>query len=369
MGAVDLNCELDQKIGQVRKLMQDKNLDAILLQRFSSMAWATCGADMHINTAASDGSAALLITSQERYVFTNNIEAPRLENEEGLASQEWKFKDSPWYENKNILAEFTERMKVGTDGLYAGGVDLSSELAWLRSQLTKDEVARFRTLGKLCGQTMDEAIRAVKPGMSEYKLAGLLAKSAESRGVQAVVNLIATDERIFNYRHPIPTAKKLQCYAMLILCGRKWGLICSITRMVHFGPLTDEIMKKSRAVAEIDAAMIAATRPRHTLADVLNVAVQGYDSFGFEGEWKKHHQGGLAGYEPREITATLTTRQLVACNQVYAWNPSITGSKSEDTILVGEEGNEILTEISGWPVKEIEIDGVAVKRPLILVKD
>ena len=52
--------------------------------------------------------------------------------------------------------------------------------------------------------------------------------------------------------------------------------------------------------------------------------------------------------------------------QAYAWNPSITGTKSEDTILVGKEINEILTEIEGWPLIKIEIEGRQVTRPAIL---
>ena len=369
MGVAGTKSEFDHKIEQIRALLQEKKLDAMLLQRFSSMAWVTCGADFHINTAASDGSASLLVTPQDLTVFTNNIEASRLEVEEGLGDQGWKFEVAPWYASENPLSHFMGNMKIGTDGLAAGGVNLADDITWLRSQLSQAEVDRFKNLGKQSGQIMDEAARAVRPGMTEYQIAALLSKSAESRGIQAVVNLVATDERIFKYRHPLPTDKKLDRYAMLILCGRKWGLICSITRLVHFGPLSDEIVKKSDAVAEIDAAMITATRPGKSLADILDTAIKGYDHSGFRGEWKKHHQGGLAGYEPREITATPDTRQMVACNQVYAWNPSITGSKSEDTFLVAEAGNEILTEIPGWPVKEIEIKGKIIKRPAILVKE
>ena len=52
---------------------------------------------------------------------------------------------------------------------------------------------------------MDAAIRKIKPGMSEYQIAANLGFEAQSRGVQAIVNLIAVDERIFMYRHPLPT--------------------------------------------------------------------------------------------------------------------------------------------------------------------
>ena len=38
--------------------------------------------------------------------------------------------------------------------------------------------AQFRQLSNLCAQAMDEAIRAVRPGMSEHTIAGLLASAA-----------------------------------------------------------------------------------------------------------------------------------------------------------------------------------------------
>ncbi len=56
----------------------------------------------------------------------------------------------------------------------------------------------------------------------------------------------------------------------------------------------------------------------------------------------------------------------VEIGQVYAWNPSITGTKSEDTILVGEDENEILTEIKGWPTYSVEVNRRIYQRPAIL---
>ncbi len=153
---------------------------------------------------------------------------------------------------------------------------------------------------------------------------------------------------------------------MLVLCGRKHGLICSITRLVHFGPLSDEIRKKQTTVAQIDAEMIAATRPGFTIGDVFRKAQSIYASTGFPDEWQLHHQGGSAGYAPREFTATPTSTQPILVGQAFAWNPSITGVKSEDTILVGEHSNEIITEMPGWPVIDVQVGDQVVKRPAIL---
>ena len=153
---------------------------------------------------------------------------------------------------------------------------------------------------------------------------------------------------------------------MLVLCGRKWGLVCSLTRLIHYGALPEQLRAKAAAVAQVDAHLIAATRPGRKLGEIFQAAVDAYAIAGFPDEWRLHHQGGLAGYVPREIVATPETQDEVSVGQVYAWNPSIAGTKSEDTILVGERDNEVLTVIPGWPTLSVEIEGQTIERPRIL---
>ena len=358
--------EFSEKQEKIQALLAEKGLDALLLKKVSSFAWATCGAASYVNAATTEGAAALLITPDHRYVISNNIEAPRLEQEEGLKEQGWTFVIGPWHQAEQHTAELSRGLRLGSDAPHDGAVDLSAAVAQLRANLAPEEGDRFRALGQLCAEAMNEAIRAVRPGQSEYEIAGLLALATESRGAQAIVNLIASDERVYAFRHPLPTGKKLDRYAMLVLCGRRWGLVCSLTRLVHFGPLPDELRRRAEATAQIDATLIAATRPGKTLAEVFEQGVAAYGASGFANEWQLHHQGGPAGYEPREVVATPSSPEVVSVGQVCAWNPSITGVKSEDTILIGEQNNEVLTEIPGWPVLEVAIAGQEIKRPAIL---
>jgi antitoxin VapB len=153
---------------------------------------------------------------------------------------------------------------------------------------------------------------------------------------------------------------------MLVLCGRRWGLVCSLTRLVHFGPLPDEVRRKAEAAAWVDATLIAATRPGRVLGEIFQQACAAYAAAGFPDEWQLHHQGGPAGYEPREFVAVPDSPEVVSLGQAYAWNPSITGAKSEDTILVGESGNEVLTAVQDWPSIPVTIDGLEIPRPAIL---
>lgn len=50
----------------------------------------------------------------------------------------------------------------------------------------------------------------------------------------------------------------------------------------------------------------------------------------------------------------------------YAWNPSITGVKSEDTFLLTAQGREMITETGGWPQLEVVVEGETIRRPDIL---
>ena len=75
-----------------------------------------------------------------------------------------------------------------------------------------------------------------------------------------------------------------------------------------------------------------------------------YAETGFAEEWQLHHQGGLAGYEPREILARPGENTLAAPRMAFAWNPSAPGVKSEDTFLLLPDGTkEIITRTPALP--------------------
>lgn len=358
--------EFYEKQRRIKALLECQKLDALLLRRASSFAWATCGAASQVNIADCYGKSQLLITKSKRFLITDSIEAPRLIQEEKLTDQGWEIIASDWYDPEEPVCRLTKGFKLGCDSSFSGAVDLSSNLADMRANLTAPEVKRFKKLAQYCAQAMEATIRSVRPGQSEYAIAAKLAQESQKRGVQAIINLVGTDERIYALRHPLPTSKKLERYAMLVLCGRKWGLICSLTRYVHFGPLPDHLKEKSEAVAKIDACLMANTQPVKQMGEVFKQAIAAYAETGYPEEWRFHHQGGLAGYEPREVLATPISEEVISEGQVYSWNPSITGTKSEDTILVTDQGCQILTAIKDWPTIPIEMHGQTFLRPAIL---
>ncbi len=278
--------ELETKIARVQALLSVRGLEALLIQKVTNFAWITCGVSSFVNTADNLGIISLLITPDGRFLIMDNIEEPRLRQEQTLESQGWTFIVSPWYEKNDTISQLTQGLRLGADNKNIGATDLSTELIHLRMNLLPQEQERFRALCQGCARAMGTTITGMKPGMTEFEIAATLSKEVHSQGILPIVNLIATDERVFMCRHPLPTNKRLKRYAMLVLCGRSHGLVASITRLVHFGPIPTELHLKAEAVAEIDAALIYATRPSRSLGEIFQTAQRKYALVGF---YRSHH--------------------------------------------------------------------------------
>ncbi|RQM19901.1 hypothetical protein B5M09_013996 [Aphanomyces astaci] len=160
-------------------------------------------------------------------------------------------------------------VQFDTDGSF------DNALAPLRQALTPLDIRRFRQLGHDCSYILSHVSRThVRPGLTEWAIGAAISQACVARGIDMVFLLKAADDRVDAIRHPLPTTNVLHHKAMLVLCGRRGGLIASLTRMDGITP-----------------------------------------------------------------------------NQAFYWNPSIAGTKSEDTVLLVEGGGriEVLTADGDWP--------------------
>jgi Xaa-Pro aminopeptidase len=178
--------------------------------------------------------------------------------------------------------------------------------------------------------------------------------------------LVGADDRLKRFRHPIPKANPIRKSVMLVICAGGGGLISNITRLIHFGKIPASLRKRHEACLRVECAMWDATRPGVEAGEVFRAGMQEYARQGFPGEWKKHHQGGPTGYEPRDYLGTPVEKRVIVENQAFAWNPSITGTKTEDTILASAKGVEILTPTPSWPQLSVLYAGKTYLRPDIL---
>lgn len=361
--------EFQIKQERVKNFLREHELKGVLLSRQSNFAWITGGGDSHVVMGSDLGVASVLATENKNYIITNNIEARRIKDEE--IKQNFNIASHFWYEDEKRLAiikKICPINKLGSDAPLPGAKLIASEFSKLRYSLTPEEIGRYEWLGRKCGKSMGKVCHSIKIGDTENEIAGRLAEDLLSNGIVPTVLLIAADDRISKYRHPIPTDKKIKKYVMVVLCGRKWGLIVSLTRIVHFGKISKELRRKHNAVTKIDTCFISCTKPGAKVSEIFKCALQNYKETGFANEWKLHHQGGATGYEGRDYKGTLVCKEVVQKNQAFAWNPSITGTKSEDTIIALPGETKVISTVPDWPMLCVECCGIEIKRPDILVK-
>jgi antitoxin VapB len=109
------------------------------------------------------------------------------------------------------------------------------------------------------------------------------------------------------------------------------------------------LQEKFNASAQVNAALLDATRVGATSAQLFKAAADAYASNGFAGDEQLHHQGGATGYWEREWVARPNGKEQVVNNQAFAWNPSIRGGKVEDTVLLHDGKIELLTPTPKLP--------------------
>ena len=89
--------EIIEKKRRVRDLMTRLDLDGVLLRRQCNFSWLTGGHLNLVGIATEMGAAPLLLTPENEYVICNNIEAPRIEKEEGILEQGYELRTYKWF--------------------------------------------------------------------------------------------------------------------------------------------------------------------------------------------------------------------------------------------------------------------------------
>jgi Xaa-Pro dipeptidase len=363
--------EIQEKERRVREFLKVRGLQALLLKRQANFSWITGGGLNMVGIATELGNASLLITEKGKYVITNNIEAPRMVEEERLEKQGYQVRSFPWYEDQelSLVREIVGRGSVGSDWPFPDGVMVAEEVARLRYSLTPEELVRYRWLGGRVSAALEQTMIATEKGEKESAVVGRLCHELWKDRIDPMGMMSAADERISRFRHPIPMEKKVEKFLMVSVNARKGGLIVCLTRFIHFGKVPQELKEKYEANVFIDCVFMAETRPGVPAREVLRKGIEAYGAKGYPEEWKLHHQGGSIGYNPRDYRVNLETPDVVEENQAFTWNPSLTGTKSEDTILATSRGVEMITKPVFFPTLSVETGGLAFVRADILEKD
>ncbi|MET0624041.1 MAG: M24 family metallopeptidase [Pyrinomonadaceae bacterium] len=372
---MDKNAEIAEKTGRLAAVVAAEGLGGVLLGAQHNFAWLTAGGRSGIDLSREPGAGTLLVRADgKRFVIASRIEMARLLEEE-LAGAEFEPVDYAWEDEKasptfvaDLAARLTEDGKALGSDLPAGpGLKVvEGVVARCRYQLTPWELERFRLLGRDAGEAVGEFAKSLEPGETEREVARRLNDALAARAIHSVVTLVAADERIGKFRHPVPTSRAWERVVMLVTCARRGGLIASLTRIVCAGAIPEELRRRTQSVARVNARLLAATRPGAVGSELFKTIAGAYAEEGFAGEERLHHQGGACGYRTRDWVAHPASAETVQAGQAFAWNPSITGTKAEETCVASVDGVEILTTSPAWPQIPVRFDGREYLSPDVL---
>ena len=331
-------------LGRLDSFLAESELDAVWLAEPNSFAWLT-GGDNVIDLSAPIGIAAAGYDGQRVEVITANNEHDRLREEELDADVTLHSFD--WHETTlaEAVAERSAR-PAGADFDIAGFEDV--DISRLRNPLTEEDIEVYRAISRDAALALESACRTLEPETTEQEAAGHLHRAFVECGLHVPCVLIGGAERAQRHRHFTPSSARLGSYAVVTAGVARSGLYDSITRIVAFDP-PEWLPERHEAASRVHATAIAACQESRRAREVFAEIRNAYETVGYPDEWRAHHQGGAAGYAIREWIATPDGADRITLPMAFAWNPTVQGAKSEDTVLITEDDIDVLTRTGAWP--------------------
>lgn len=327
-------------------LLTDRSLEAVWLAQPNSFGWLT-GSDNIITATDPVGVAAAGYDGDSLTIVTANNEADRLREElPGTTVRSYE-----WHEASLAEAVAERSPTPAAADFDVPGLE-SIDISGCRQPLTDDDIERYRALGAETAEVVEEVCRSLSSETTERAVTARLKRAFAERGIRVPVALVGGARRVQRHRHFTPTDAPLGEYAIVTLCTVRGGLCISITRTVAFDP-PEWLTERHHAAARVHATALAATHDvgarGGTAGEVFDAIQDAYKAVGHPDEWRYHHQGGAGGYATREWIATPDSDASVTLPMGYAWNPTVQGTKCEDTVLVTSDGLETLTRTGEWP--------------------
>ncbi|MDR9429381.1 MAG: M24 family metallopeptidase [Natronomonas sp.] len=350
----------EHHLSRLDEFLEAHSLNEIWVAKTNAFSWLTRGSNV-VDLGSEVGVAAAGYDGSNLEVVTANNERDRFRSEElpdGVFVHEFD-----WWK-KSLPEAVAERScsTAGADFKVPGfeSVDISS----LRQPLTATDIDLSKEVGRDAATAIESACRELTPDTTEREASALLYRRLVEFGFNVPCVLIGGADRAQRHRHVTPKSTPLGEYAIVTAGVERHGLFNSITRIVAFDPPT-WLEERHEVASRVHATALAATRSTGraggTAGEVFEAIRMAYEELGYPNEWRNHHQGGAAGFAMREWVATPGSGETVTLPMTFAWNPTLPGAKSEETVLVTETDCDVLTRTDNWPKSTFEAVGYDIE--------
>lgn len=363
----DRGAEILRRHELLSQFMKEQSFDGLLLTRPGNFAWATVGGNS-TRGSLSDTAAALFVTPDARVVLARNTDSGQLFDRE-ISGLGFQLKERTWQEDLQLLmGDLCRGRNVACDFSFERCQDISPHLNGMRLPLSKPERKSLRVTGSLVAHAVEATARSFRRGDSESEIAGQLVHRLYRQKVIPERVQILADGQGQRYRHWSFGDDQVERFCTIAVIGRREGLHVGASRTVSFGTLPKEVRR-----AHLDSLLVQATgmffsQDQWEIYETWNRVERIYEKFGHSEEWHFSDQGCVTGYELCEAPIVPKSQLKLAAGMPIFWQSSIGQAMSADTILIGEKGFDILTPMENWPQIEVDVKGVSIQRPDVLLR-
>lgn len=319
-------------------------------------------------TGFSGTNALVLVTATERWLFTDFRYADQAAAESGTVANVVIERASLWrglwealkalrgvqalgFESAHLPhRDFERLLNDGAPWTWRPLVDMVEQL---RERKDADEVAQIRAAARVAGAALDHTLGAVRPGMSELQVAGILEHALRDHGSEETPfpTIVASGERTA-LPHARAGTRTIALGDLLLLdFGATVGGYCSdVTRTVVVGQADDRQREVHAAVHAANEAARSRVRSGMTGKEADAIARGVLEQYGLS-EAFGHGLGHGIGLEVHEgPRLSRISEQVLQEGAVFTIEPGAYmsgwgGVRIEDNVRLINGGAELLTEI------------------------
>ena len=315
-----------------------------------------------------DGEGSALITNRNNYLLTDSRYTEQAEKE----SSNFKIiTDDPKKKNARVLAmkKIIERNKINKiafesiDLNYADFIKYSDSfqsveflptkniVEQIRMLKDKEEIIKMKKAAQITTESLKEVFEIMEPGVRELEIASELAYTMRKKGAQkeAFETIVVSGERS-SLPHGKPSEKKINEGELIIIdVGANYHSYNSdITRTIIIGRENKKQKKIFSIVSDAQKASLEFLKPGVKCKEVDFVARDIIAKKGY-GKYFGHGLGHGVGLDIHEIPRvssnddTILLPGMVVTIEPGIYLPEVGGVRIEDSVLITEEGYEILT--------------------------
>ncbi|GAA4532092.1 Xaa-Pro peptidase family protein [Chelativorans composti] len=352
----------ERRLALLREKMKENGTDLVALAPGSHMQWL-----LGFYPHPDERPCLLLVSATGETFLMPALNAEGSREHTDISFQTWSDDQGPNAALAAALAEvgvkpgakiaLDETMRADFALLLLGAVPdakhtfLADTVGALRMRKDEDEYARLKMNALIADRAMQAAWAALRPGMSEKDVAGVVRDHFASEGAVVEFSIIGGGPNgAFPHHHTGDRLLQEGDAVVMDIGGRKDGYPSDITRMAVLGRAPGGYEEVHAIVEKAVQAAVAAARPGVKARDVDAAARKVITDAGY-GEYFVHRTGhglGIDIHEPPYITAT--SELVLDEGMVFSIEPGIYlpgrfGIRLEEIVILRKDGAEILSSL------------------------